>query len=92
MLARYIDALPAGSLVALSHLTADGKPDGMAEVVEAMKNSRDPMCFRAHAEFASMFEGLDVLEPGIVSAPHWRPDVDYDSSLEDVYTGVGRKA
>lgn len=91
VLARYVDALPSGSLVALSHLTADGKPEEMASVAEAMKNSRDPMYFRSHAEFASMFEGLEVLEPGVVSAPHWRPEVDYDTSPEDVYAGVGRK-
>jgi S-adenosyl methyltransferase len=91
VLAQYIEALPAGSLVALSHLTADGKPEEMAAVVEAMKNSRDPMYFRSHAEFSTMFTGLEVLDPGVVSAPHWRPEVDYDTSPEDVYAGVGRK-
>lgn len=91
VLARYFDALPSGSLVALSHLTADGKPEEMAAVEEAMKNSRDPMFFRSHAEFASMFEGLELVEPGVVSAPRWRPEVDYDTSPEDVYAGVGRK-
>ncbi|MEO6089464.1 MAG: SAM-dependent methyltransferase [Umezawaea sp.] len=91
VLARYFDALPSGSLVALSHLTADGKPTEMAAVEEAMKNSRDPMYFRSHAEFAGMFEGLELVEPGVVSAPHWRPEVDYDTSPEDVYAGVGRK-
>jgi S-adenosyl methyltransferase len=91
VLARYFDALPSGSLVALSHLTADGKPAEMAAVEEAMKNSRDPMYFRSHAAFASMFEGLELVEPGVVSAPHWRPEVDYDTSPEDVYAGVGRK-
>jgi hypothetical protein len=91
VLTRYFDALPAGSMVALSHLTADDKPEEMAEVVEAMRTSRDPMYFRTHAEFASLFEGLEVLEPGVVSAPRWRPEVDYDTSPEDVYAGVGRK-
>jgi len=91
VLAQYIEALPSGSLVALSHLTADGKPEEMAAVVEAMKNSRDPMYFRSHAEFSTMFNGLEVLDPGIVSAPHWHPEVDYDTSPEDVYAAVGRK-
>jgi hypothetical protein len=92
VLARYISALPSGSLVALSHLTADGKPEEMAVVVEAMKNSRDPMYFRSHSDFVSMFEGLELVEPGVVSAPQWRPEVDFDASPEDVYAGVGRKA
>ena len=91
VLAQYIEALPSGSLVALSHLTADGKPEEMAAVVEAMKNRRDPMYFRSLAEFSTMFDGLEVLDPGIVSAPHWHPEVDYDTSPEDVYAAVGRK-
>ncbi len=92
VVARYRDALPPGSLVALSHLTADQKPREMAAVVEAMKNSRDPMYFRPYDEFAAMFEGLKLVEPGVVSAPLWRPEPGgYEGAPEDVYVGVGRR-
>ncbi len=92
VVARYRDALPSGSLVALSHLTADQKPREMAAVVEAMKNSRDPMTFRPYDEFVAMFEGLTLVEPGVVSAPQWRPESGYyDGAPEDVYVGVGCK-
>lgn len=42
--------------------------------------------------FAAMFEGLELVEPGVVSAPQWRPESGYyDGAPEDVYVGVGRK-
>jgi len=92
IVARYRNALPPGSLVALSHLTADQKPHEMATVVEAMKSSRDPMYFRSYDEVFAMFEGLKLVEPGVVSAPQWRPESErYDGGPEDVYVGVGCK-
>ncbi|ANZ38064.1 hypothetical protein BBK82_20365 [Lentzea guizhouensis] len=94
VVARYRDAVPAGSLVALSHLTADFKPHEMGAVVDAMKHSRDPMYFRSHAEFLTMFEGMEVLDPGVVAAPHWHPELGPagEGGPEDVYVGVARKA
>jgi hypothetical protein len=93
VVARYRDAMPAGSLVALSHLTADFKPDEMGVVTEAMKHSRDPMHFRSLEEFRPMFDGMEVLAPGVVPAPRWHPELGPagEGGPEDVYVGVGRK-
>ncbi|HEY0500484.1 MAG TPA: SAM-dependent methyltransferase [Kutzneria sp.] len=92
IVAAYRDALPAGSFVALSHLTADHQPEAMAGVVEAMRNSRDPMYFRAYDEVVPMVAGLDLVSPGLVSAPSWRPDAGLrDPGPEGVYAAVGRK-
>ncbi|HEY4018260.1 MAG TPA: SAM-dependent methyltransferase [Pseudonocardiaceae bacterium] len=88
---KYVEAIPSGSYVAISHLTADQMADEMAGVVEAMKNSRDPMYFRSHADVAALFEGLDVVEPGVVSAPLWRKDYGGDLDQQGVYAGVGVK-
>jgi hypothetical protein len=92
IVAGYRDALPSGSLVALSHLTADFRSREMAAVADAMRNSRDPMYFRPREEVVALFDGFDLVEPGVVSAPHWRPDPDFAAGgPEDVYVGVGRK-
>jgi hypothetical protein len=92
VVARYRDALPSGSLLALSHLTADQMPQAMAGVVEAMKNSRDPMYFRSHAEVTGLFDGFDLVEPGVVSAPQWHPESGVeDASVEGVYVGMAQK-
>jgi hypothetical protein len=92
VVARYRDAVAPGSLVALSHLTADHKPTEMAAVADAMSHTRDPMYFRPYDAVVSMFDGLELIEPGVVSAPHWRPEAEgYDEGPEDVYVGLGRK-
>jgi hypothetical protein len=93
VVARYLDAMPSGSLIALSHLTADFKPDEMGAVAEAMKHSRDPMHFRSLAEFEPMFAGMELLQPGVVPAPSWRPELGPagEGGPEDVYVGVARK-
>jgi SAM-dependent methyltransferase len=92
IVASYRDVLAPGSLLALSHLTADQMPDEMAQVVEAMKHSRDPMYFRSYDEVAVLFEGFDLVEPGLVSAPQWRPEpLARDPQQEGVYAGIGRK-
>ncbi len=92
IVADYRAGLPPGSLVALSHLTADHAPREMAAVTEAMKNSRDPMYFRPYDEVVALFDGLEIVEPGVVSAPLWQPDAGIrDIAPDDVYAGVGRK-
>lgn len=92
VVAKYRDSLPAGSLLALSHLTADQMPDEMAGVVEAMRNSRDPMYFRSYDEVSRLFDGFDLVEPGVVTASTWHqePGVQ-DEPVEGVYAGVARK-
>jgi hypothetical protein len=91
ILSQYRDALPTGSLLALSHLTADQTPVGMSAVVEAMKNSRDPMYFRSYDQVLTMFDGFELIEPGVVDAPKWRPDSNcYDTDPQGVYAGLGR--
>lgn len=93
ILSQYRDALPTGSLLALSHLTADQRPVGMSAVVEAMKNSRDPMYFRSYDDVVAMFDGFELIEPGVVDAPQWRPDRDsYETGPLGIYAGLGRKA
>jgi hypothetical protein len=92
IVAAYRDALPAGSYFALSHLTADHEPEAMAGVVEAMKNSQDPLYFRTYDETLTMFAGFDLVDPGLVDAPTWRPYAGQrDPAVEGLYVGVARK-
>jgi hypothetical protein len=92
IVAGYRDAMPPGSLLALSHLTADHRPAEMAAVTEAMRHSRDPMYFRSYAQITAMFDGLELIPPGVVSAPLWRPEPGpFDpAGPDDVYVGMGR--
>ncbi|MFC3452695.1 SAM-dependent methyltransferase [Amycolatopsis speibonae] len=64
----------------------------MAAVADAMRNSRAPMYFRPYDEVTALFDGLDLVEPGVVSAPLWHPEPGLrDVEPNEVCTGVGRK-
>ncbi len=95
IVAAYRDQLAAGSYLALSHFTADTRPEEMAATVEVMKRSADPIYPRSHEEITALFAGFDLLEPGVVSTPLWRPEspaeVGPDAEHSEIYAGVGRK-
>lgn len=67
-----VDALPPGSYLALW--------DGAAtttSIVEGQERHNDmaavPYYVRSPEEIATFFEGLDLVEPGLVACPHWDP-------------------
>ena len=51
----------------------------------------DPYVLRSPEQIAAYYEGLDLLEPGVVSCPLWRPDPGTSPVPTDVYGGVARK-
>jgi hypothetical protein len=50
-----------------------------------------PYHLRSPGQFARFFEGLDLVEPGVVPVPHWRPDPDDGPAEVYSYCGLGRK-
>jgi len=97
IVATLRDALPAGSYLALSHGTLDFHPSDDAEMVAAgYKNATAPLVLRTRERASAFFDGFDLLEPGLVQAPLWRPDGGRprpkDLAKIGIYAGVGRKA
>ena len=90
------DALAPGSYVVISHATLDGLPaDTIARFEAIYRRSTNPTIARPRAGIAALFEGLDVVEPGIVLTPLWRPDAARDPLADEpvraaVLAGVGR--
>ena len=70
-----LSALPAGSYLAVSHVTQDFMPPEQLAAHEQMASAgRSDYWLRGRAEFASLFDGLELVEPGIVPVSQWRPD------------------
>jgi hypothetical protein len=89
-----MDALPSGSYLDL----ADGTSYTAAEEFEQAQEGYNetgaaPYVLRKPEEITSFFDGLDLVEPGVVSCPRWRPDASADGppAEVDVFGGVGRK-
>ncbi|OHV41548.1 MULTISPECIES: SAM-dependent methyltransferase [Pseudofrankia] len=71
---RYLDALPSGSFLALTHGSLDFDPESVqrgADVYEKRGISSWP---RPRAEIERFFDGLELVEPGLVPMHLWRPD------------------
>ena len=96
--ARLLAELPAGSYLALSHLTGDFDPAAWEGVAAVYRRSGVTMQVRPLAAVERFFTGLDLLDPGVVSLPRWRPDpndLGQQSQPTDaavsVYGGLGCK-
>jgi len=93
--ARYVSALAPGSYLVLSHGVEDPALVGRDEVDRLYETSSTPGVRRTHAEIEGFFTGLDLVEPGLVWTPQWRPDSPEDvgehpeASL--IVAGVARK-
>jgi hypothetical protein len=90
---RLVQAIPPGSYLAVSHLTADIYPE-LAGFAEAL-NERQldaPLVLRDHARVTSFFEGLDLVEPGVVQLSKWRPRTGAESAAAAaLWGGAARK-
>ncbi|WP_328734460.1 SAM-dependent methyltransferase [Streptomyces bobili] len=94
--AELTAALAPGSLLVLTHASYEGipLPPARAEgAVDVYKDIRNPLVMRSRDEIARFFEGYDMVEPGLVPMPHWRPETapeDEDPYAFSGFAGVGR--
>jgi O-methyltransferase involved in polyketide biosynthesis len=90
---RLLGAAPPGSYLAISHLASD---ISVAQVSE-MKARLDRMMYqqgsyRTQAEVARFFDGLELVEPGVVPIQKWRPSTEMEAQRAAVlWGGIGRK-
>jgi S-adenosyl methyltransferase len=96
IVARLRDAVPSGSHLLVSHATADGQPPEVVEAQRLSARSGTEIVLRPHARVMEFFDGLVMVEPGLVFIPAWRPDpaegVQEHPERVGGYAGVGRKA
>jgi S-adenosyl methyltransferase len=91
--ARLVAALPAGSHLVLSHSTAEIHGELMLEVMrETTARGGTPIRARTRGEIERFFNGMELLDPGVVSCSRWRPMVPGPAEPAEVYLfgGVGR--
>nr|WP_325048829.1 SAM-dependent methyltransferase [Micromonospora craterilacus] len=89
---QLLAPLPSGSYLSLN----DGASLISPEMQQAQDDYNDtgatPYTLRSPDQIAGFFEGLDLVEPGVVPCPRWRPDDDVDTPADiDAFGGVGRK-
>jgi hypothetical protein len=97
-LAELRETLAPGSLLVLTHASTEGGPNSQEQgraVSEVYRRSGSKLVMRSGPEVARFFDGFELVEPGLVSMPHWHPDAPIDDEDPIVFTGyagVGRRA
>ncbi|MEU9265088.1 SAM-dependent methyltransferase [Streptomyces sp. NPDC048251] len=92
---RLVDRLPAGSHLVLSHtVTSPAMPDVDEAVTFWNEHGTPKLTQRTPKDVARFFDGLELLEPGVVSCSRWRPqDIAGGAEPDEVamFGGVARK-
>ena len=93
ILTALLDALAPGSYLVLSQSTPDFDPEAMRGLAEVSERGGIANVPRSFADTERFFTGLELVEPGLVPLPEWRPDLGpaLDSGQSYAYGGVARK-
>jgi hypothetical protein len=91
----HLDALPAGSYLALTNFTGDFAPEEAAHAVEVYQRRGIPARERTRAEVERFFDGLELVEPGVQAVHRWRAESptagDPTDAQVSVYGAVAHK-
>jgi O-methyltransferase involved in polyketide biosynthesis len=94
LVGRLAGALVPGSYLAITHATFDGQSaSAVAAIQKLFTRAMSPVRHRGYDEIHKFFDGFDLVEPGLVFSPLWRPDgpAPFEPERSWGYGGVGRK-
>jgi S-adenosyl methyltransferase len=94
IVSRLLNVLPSGSYLALNDGTNVVRGKEFHDAMQIWNQaSSAPYCLRSVEQIAHFFDGLELVEPGVVSCPRWRPEANpFGVPAEvDAFGGVGRK-
>jgi S-adenosyl methyltransferase len=96
IVAQYRKIIAPGSYLAVSHGTHAGRPDLVEPLTELYRRTATQLTSRSAQEIEALFAGFELVPPGVVFLPLWRPDspADVDDRPErfSTYAAVGRRA
>jgi hypothetical protein len=94
--ARLAEALAPGSYLAISHLAGDVHGDALSETFDRLNQQMsESVVLRTRDEVARLLDGLDLVDPGVVQLPQWRPEPGPEATAParplPMWCAVGRK-
>ena len=93
LISQLLDGLMPGSYLVLTHATADSRPES-AKAERVFDRATARVYLRTRDQVQAMLAGLELIDPGLVWAPQWRPAPAADSidpARSHVYAVVARK-
>jgi S-adenosyl methyltransferase len=92
---RLVEAVPSGSYLVINHATDEIFGEASRRAVQHHRDSgaKPTVTLRAASEIARYFDGLDLVEPGLVTCSRWRAQPGRFARFQDVdeFAGVARK-
>ncbi len=95
IVARLAGTVPPGSFLAISHAASDIDAEEMAEMIRRMNEHLGEGLHvgRPREVVARFFDGLDLVEPGVVQVTRWRPDSELQAQgPTSLWGGIARKS
>jgi hypothetical protein len=72
---RFRAAMRSGGYLVLCHITGDyHSPEAVAQWIEVFGGMKEPMVPRSHEQVGRYFDGMELVDPGLVRAGEWRPE------------------
>lgn len=94
IVAHLRDELSPGSHIVIGHGTHDSRPEEVSKLTAISRQTPTAMTTRTREDVVRFFDGFELVDPGVVWAPLWRPDspedVPEDPGRSGNYVGVGR--
>jgi hypothetical protein len=87
---HYRTRLAPGSLLVLSHVTADHDASEAAATSDVYRGTANLFILRRRDQVAALFDGTELVDPGLVDATEWRPDGNVEGQHRGIWAGVGR--
>jgi hypothetical protein len=94
LIKRYHQALMPGSYLVMSHATDEGLNVRVGTAVEMYRVTNRPACVRDRAQITELFDGFELVDPGVVYTAEWRPDTSdriAEPGRSAALGGVGKK-
>ena len=94
IVAKFRDQMATGSYLAISQFAADSHPKALAQLESVYANTPVPKTVRSREEILRLFDGFELLPPGLADMDQWRPDADtrpLPATELKIPGGVGRK-
>jgi len=91
VVAQIMRAVPSGSYLAISHIASELEREQLNQSRDRVNRiSHQQYTHRSHAEVLRFFDGLEMVEPGLVELRNWRPTIQ-SNRMTPGWCGLGRK-
>ncbi|MBJ6999638.1 SAM-dependent methyltransferase [Streptomyces sp. SID4946] len=91
-----LEPLPPGSYLSLSHCTGEFDPEAWQAIIDTYAEAGTSVQVRGRTEVRRFFDGLELVDPGVVLAHQWHPRLGSGPGVlserqVSLYAGVARK-